>query len=98
MEYTVTCRGKEYVTGNEDFYKWAMELDDNGLALGNPRFKFLLNNHMHFKVKGEAEVALRRQLELYPLLHEVRKMYHSLSDEDEAELDEAMGNDPMCMF
>ena len=99
MELIVKCKGREYIAKNEYFLNRAMELDDTGTALNNPRLTFIINNFEYFemKTKKQANPNKTNTVELlYGLSQEMNRC--NLSSEDEDYLDEIMGNDPMCMF
>lgn len=98
-ELTVPCRGREYIAKDKYFYDLAMELEDTGKALDNPRNSFLINCFEHFYRKCD-KPRKRRTQDTMSLLHaladEANKI--GLSAGDEEYLEEIMGNDPMCMF
>lgn len=99
MELMVKCKGREYIAKNEYFLNCATELEDTGTALNNPRMTFIINNFEYFemKAKKQANPSKINIVELlYGLSQEINRC--NLSSEDEAYLDEIMGNDPMCMF
>ena len=99
MELIVKCKGREYIVKSEYFLNRAMELEDTDTAYNNPRLRFIINNFEYFemKAKKQANPNKTNTVELlYGLSQEMNK--YNLSSEDEAYLDEIVGNDPMCMF
>ncbi len=96
---TITCRGKKYIADNEYFRDYALNLDDTGTALNNPRSEFIINNFEHFHI-AENNKRKKYRSNTVELLHSLAFEMHKchLSPEDEQFLDEIMGNDPMCMF
>lgn len=96
----VICRGKKYIADNEYFRDYALNLNDTGTALNNPRSEFIVNNFEHFHIIKHNKHKKHRSNTI-ELLHSLSfEMIHkcNLSSEDEQFLDEIMGNDPMCMF
>ncbi len=84
---------------NEYFLNRAMELEDTGTALNNPRLTFIINNFEYFEMKTRKQASPNKANTtelLYGLSQEMSRRY--LSSEDEVYLYEIMGNDPMCMF
>ena len=98
-ELIVPCRGKEYIADDKYFYDLAMELEDTGKALDNPRNSFLINCFEHFHRKCD-KPRKRRTQDTMSLLHALAEEANKigLSAEDEEYLEGIMGNDPMCMF
>lgn len=96
MEYTVKCRGKEYITSVKYFYEHALSLEDNGKSLNNPRMRFIINTAERFRLKDQSINRRVRRDNTIGSLHSLAQEMHKihLSDRDEEWLDDILGSDP----
>lgn len=94
----ITCKGRKYLAEDSYWLSRALELEDTGTAINNPRNNFIINNFEHYKLKRTKAVKHRINTTelLYSLSCEMRQC--ELSPEDEQFIDDIMGNDPMCML